>query len=55
MTSLTVQGVALFLDYINDRPANTHSNVRVFADGTTIYNSATQHPTLQENLEKLMN
>ena len=49
----SVIGPALFLFYINDMPLNTDSTVRLFADDTIIYNSASSHKTLQDDLCKL--
>ena len=46
-------GPALFLFYINHLPDALNSNVRLFAEGTVLYNSALNHNTLQDDLNCL--
>ena len=49
----SVIGPAMFLFYINDLPDNLKSSIRLFADDTIAYNSASNHTILQDDLAKL--
>ena len=49
----SVIGPAMFLFYINDLPDTLKSSIRLFADDTIAYNSASNHSTLQDDLNKL--
>ena len=51
----SVIGPTMFLFYINDLPDNLRCEVRLFADDTIIYNTASNHQILQEDLLKLEN